>query len=422
VVVAAVVSVLAASVGAALATNDAYAAARSYLMGNTGTVSVRSADGCSLKPAPPNNNHAFIRNFTCTIKKTPGVLPVMPGAAHIVTLANGDTLSLRSLDGCRMKAAAPTSGRKFLRNFTCTIKGGTSSPPPQAPGQPPTAVTAGATWRTIFDDEFTGTSVDGSKWNVGNNSNYGSSNDEDECYRTGNVTETGGTLRITAKRQTVTNCGSNPDGGDSYYFTSGLVTTRAMFGDLTMKYRQGYAEVRMRAPRGNIYWPAFWLADPDDGSAPGWPAYGEIDVSEIYGAHPDVSESNFHRTGGDIGAADHNVNNPGSSNPGISINPPNGFVAGGTNNWHTYGINWTATKLEWFVDGVKVRTYNASSSADTSALSYEHSLIINLAMGGSGPQDHGYTGGETGSSYSNGNLVADLPGTLEVDYARVWQK
>jgi beta-glucanase (GH16 family) len=191
---------------------------------------------------------------------------------------------------------------------------------------------------------------------------------------------------------------------------------------MKMKFKQGYAEVRMRVPRGNLYWPAFWLADPGDGSAPGWPAYGEIDISEIYGSHPDVSESNFHKTGGDIGAGIHNVTRPGSSSTGVDINPPNAFVSGGTQAWHTYGINWTSGRLDWYVDGVKVRTYNAQNAADINALSYDHSIILNLAMGGTGPQDEGYSGRESGGTYSNGNLVADLPGTMEIDYARVWQK
>ena len=35
---------------------------------------------------------------------------------------------------------------------------------------------------------------------------------------------------------------------------------------MRFKFRQGYAEVRMRVPRGNIYWPAFWLVGAGDGS------------------------------------------------------------------------------------------------------------------------------------------------------------
>jgi beta-glucanase (GH16 family) len=297
------------------------------------------------------------------------------------------------------------------------------TPPAPGAGQPPAAVTGGQTWNTIFNDDFNGSAVDASRWNVQNNSNFGTGNNEDQCYRAANTTVANGALRMIGKRETVTGCGSNPDGGSSYYFTSGMVTTRQQGGSMKFKYRQGYAEVRMRVPRGNIYWPAFWLVGAGDGSSPGWPAYGEVDVTEIYGSKPDISESNFHRTGGNIGARNHNVTNKSSSS-GLNINPPNPFVAGGTNDWHTYGINWTANQLQWFIDGVLVRTYSASSSADSTALGYEHSIILNLAMGGNGPRypDHGYTGNESGSGYNDGNLVADLPGAMEVDYVRVWQR
>jgi beta-glucanase (GH16 family) len=284
-------------------------------------------------------------------------------------------------------------------------------------------VTGGTTWRTIFNDDFDGGAVDAAKWNVQDNSNFGTGNNEDQCYRAANTTVAAGTLRMAGKRETVTGCGSNPDGGNAYHFTSGMVTTRQQGGPVKFKFRQGYAEVRMRVPRGNIYWPAFWLVGAGDGSSPGWPAYGEIDVTEIYGSKPDISESNFHRTGGNIGARNHNVVTKGSSSS-LNINPPNPFVAGGTNDWHTYGINWTANQLQWFIDGVLVRTYSASSSADTAALGYEHSMILNLAMGGNGPRypDHGYTGNESGNGYDDGNLVADFPGVMEVDYVKVWQR
>jgi beta-glucanase (GH16 family) len=298
-----------------------------------------------------------------------------------------------------------------------------TDPPVASTGQPPALVTGGASWRTIFDDEFDGSSVDAANWNVMNNSNYGTGNNEDQCYRAGNTTVAGGTLRLTGKRETVTGCGSNPDGGSSYFFTSGMVTTRQQGGNLKFKYRHGYTEVRMRVPRGNLYWPAFWLVGAGDGSSPGWPDYGEFDVTEIYGAKPDISESNFHRAGGNIGARNHNVTTKGTSSS-LSINDPNPLVSGGTNDWHTYGFNWTDNTLQWFIDGVLVRTYTASSAADSAALSYEHSIILNLAMGGNGPRysDHGYTGIESGGGYNDGNLNADLPGTMEIDYVRVWQQ
>jgi beta-glucanase (GH16 family) len=286
---------------------------------------------------------------------------------------------------------------------------------------PPALVTDGATWNLIFDDDFSGTSVDLARWNVPNNSNFGTGGSQDQCYLAANTTVADGALQLTGKREAVTGCGTNPDGGDSYFFTSGMVTTRRQGGSMKFKYRHGYAEVRMRVPRGNIYWPAFWLVGAGDGSSPGWPDYGEFDVSEIYGSKPDISESNFHRTGGSIGSRNHNVITKGSGG-GVNINPPNAFVAGGTNDWHTYGFNWTADQLEWFIDGVLVRSYVASTDADLAALGYEHSIILNLAMGGSGPRYDGYTGQEAGDgTYDDGNLVADLPGTMQVDYVKVWQ-
>ena len=413
-----------------LPTENAFAVSKSQVLLNGQSVSVRSADGCTVKPAPPGNGRAFVRNFTCAFIGKVVAPPAYPAASRVQMLANGDKLSVVSGDGCKLKPALPKTGRKYLRNFTCTIKGSVTQPPPNQPpppppatGQPPTSVTGGATWRAIWADDFSGTAVDTTKWNVANNSNFGSGNSEDQCYLAGNTTVSGGTLRMVGRRQTVTNCGSNPNGGNAYYFTSGMVTTRAQGGSMKMKYRHGYAEIRMRVPRGNIYWPAFWLVGAGDGSSPGWPAYGEIDVTEIYGSKPDVSESNFHRTGGNIGSRNHNVNNLGSSSTGANINPPNPFVSGGTNNWHTYGVNWTSNRIDWIIDGVKVRTHNASGNADLTALAYEHSIILNLAMGGAGPRypDHGYTGQESGSGYNNGNLVADLPGTMEVDYVRIWQ-
>ena len=152
----------------------------------------------------------------------------------------------------------------------------TNPPPSTGSVQPPALVTGGQSWNAIFDDDFNGSSVDTARWNVQNNSNFGSGNNEDQCYKAANTTVAGGTLRMVGKRETVTGCGSNPDGGSNYYFTSGMVTTRQQGGAMKFKYRHGYAEVRMRVPRGNLYWPAFWLTGASDGSSPGWPAVRRV--------------------------------------------------------------------------------------------------------------------------------------------------
>src|SRR5579871_5686131 len=58
-----------------------------------------------------------------------------------------------------------------------------------------------ATYSLIWDDEFKGTSLNTSNWNI-DVGNPGVNN-EQEYYQASNVTETGGNLVITANQQTV---------------------------------------------------------------------------------------------------------------------------------------------------------------------------------------------------------------------------
>ncbi len=311
----------------------------------------------------------------------------------------------------------------------------------------------------MWADEFN-TGLDTSKWNVLNNSNFGGGNNQDECSMAANVTVSGGALRITGKRETVTCGGTNPDtGNNTYYFTSGTVTTRAQGGPMKFKFRQGYIEARMKAPKGNIYWPAFWLVGPGDGSTPGWPDYGEYDISEMYGTRPDATFGTMHykcegktscMTAANVYNMKTNSAYGGTSNFGTQMNDPTTFAnyTGGMTNYNTFGLLWEADRITWYVngravryfDGNEVRRYESNGTTTlenkvcTSAMgcpsipfstvfNYEKSIILNLAMGGNGLayHTHGYTGRDTPSGYVDGNLVADLPGTLEVDYVRLYQ-
>jgi beta-glucanase (GH16 family) len=415
--------------GALMLPSAASATADTRTLYNRTTLSVASGDGCDLKEARRTDTPVTVRqDFRCARGGDAAALVhAGPATPATVRMNDGDSLTVLSGDGCSLKTGRPIGASPRLRrDVTCVIKGSEPlvvSPPPEVPATPPKSVTGGATWRSIWSDEFTGAALDDTKWNVADNTNYGTANREDQCYQARNTTVADGVLRFTARRQTVTGCGRNPHGGSYYYFTSGMVTTRAQQGPVRMKFRRGYVEAQLRVPRGNLYWPAFWLVSAADGSSPAWPAYGEIDIAEIYGSRPDVSESNFYRTGGSIGGRRHNVDEPGTDTAGVNINPPRPLVSGATNGWHRYGIKWSANRLAWYVDGVRVRSYTASTKADRKALGYQKSIMLNLAIGGTGPRGagRGYTGGESGGEYANGNLSADIPGVMEVDYVRVWQ-
>jgi beta-glucanase (GH16 family) len=323
---------------------------------------------------------------------------------------------------------------------------------------PPTAA-SGKVWQQVWSDEFNGTGIDSTKWNVANNSNYGGGNNEDQCYMSANVGVSSGNLQLTGRKQTVSCGATNPNTGNStYYFTSGLITSRAQFGSLKYKFKQGYIEARIKAPKGNPYWPAFWLVGPNDGSTPGWPDYGEFDITEMYGARPDVTNGSMHYKCTD--ADNHCQLNPtwyniktdstygGTSTLGTQILNQAAMDAytGGTTDYNTYGFLWEADKITWYVNGRKTRYFdgtslyrieqngsqtleNTTANLGTPSIpfstvfGYDHSIILNLAIGGDGPRYHyyGYTGIEGAGSYSDGNLVMQDPGSMEVDYVRVYQ-
>ena len=135
------------------------------------------------------------------------------------------------------------------------------------------------------------------------------------------------------------------------------------------------ARCARRAGRSS-HWAAIWPRGPTRriksrlaGLRRSW-----ISGSEIYGSQPDVTVRAIPgEPEGDVGAGDHNVNNPPSTNQGREhINPPNGYAAGGTTNWHQYGINWTATPAAVVLPtGSSSAPSTASTDADLAALSYE---------------------------------------------------
>lgn len=312
-------------------------------------------------------------------------------------------------------------------------------------------------WRLAFNDEFNGRAVDDSKWNLLDKSNFGSTNSDDACYMAKNVATSNGTLKLTAQRQAVQCGGGNPDGGGkSYHFTSGQITTRAQNGPMKYKFKQGYIEARIKAPKGNPYWTAFWLTGPGDGSAPGWPDYGEADITEIVGVRPDATFGTFHYKCADKDG--HCSTSPtlynvtakspygGTNNLGAQLTSKSIYdnYKGGTTDFHIYGFLWEANKISWYVDGRKVRFFdgqnlyrieqNGSQTLEKTIkqmgdpsipfktiFGYPHSIILGLGLGGNYPKSQGYTGKGTATGYSNGNFMADLPSSMEVDYLRIWQ-
>ncbi|MGH7991093.1 MAG: glycoside hydrolase family 16 protein, partial [Limisphaerales bacterium] len=238
-------------------------------------------------------------------------------------------------------------------------------------------------WNIVWDDEFNGTSIDTSKWTfeTGNGgSNPGWGNQEREYYTSSasNAYEDGnGLLHIVALNQSM----------DGFNFTSARMKTEGLYN--TPVY--GRIQWRAKLPTGYGMWPALWMLGSDFSSV-GWPACGEIDVVENPG-NPTFNQSSLHYgTSGEVNKTGYYYFPSGDS----------------ITNFHTYELDWTASSLQFLVDGNLYETQTGGSPFDAPFF-----FIMNLAVGGTYP-----------GTTSDSDIIASntFPKEIEVDYVRIYEQ
>ena len=235
-------------------------------------------------------------------------------------------------------------------------------------------------WHLVWEDEFTGTSLNASHWSY-QTGDGGWGNNELQFYRDGtnNLTVNGGTLKITAREESYM-------GAD---YTSARIRTINK-GDWT----HGKMEARIKLPIGQGIWPACWML-PTDNVYGGWPHSGEIDIMEYLGHQPNIAHGTVH----------YSIN--GSHNfVGDSYTLPSG---GYHDAFHTFSVEWESGAIRWYIDGVLYHSVTEASLGISPWVFDENfHFILNLAVGGNWP----------GSP--DGTTV--FPQTMEVDYIRVYQQ
>jgi hypothetical protein len=128
----------------------------------------------------------------------------------------------------------------------------------------------------------------------------------------------------------------------------------------------------------------------DNITSVGWPACGEIDIMEHVNTGGAVH--------GTIHWQDHNnnyANYGGSTNTTIT-------------SYHVYAIEWNASSIKWFVDGVQFHEVNIANGINgTSEFQNNFFILLNMAIGGNWP----------GFTVDNNAF----PANMLVDYVRVYQ-
>ncbi len=201
------------------------------------------------------------------------------------------------------------AGQFSLGQYSVLLSGNTTATPMAATPTIAPSATAQVSI-PIFTDDFDGTSLDLSKWAPANKRGYGQ-----EVFVPSNVSVSNGLLHLRAD--------SN--------FNSGEVDSRNKF---TVQY--GYVEASIRVPKGNGYWPAFWVLTNFDNTSPF--SRQEIDIMESKGG--DIHQTAFNVHWGTSGSS--------PTIGGFYSDPSIDYSA----DFHKYAANWSPTEIKFYVDDI----------------------------------------------------------------------
>ncbi len=209
-------------------------------------------------------------------------------------------------------------------------------------------------YKLVWQDNFDGTNLDTTKWNYDLGAG-GWGNNEWENYTNQNAIVNNGVLSIVAKL-----AGPGQHAGD---YTSSRINTAGK-----EEFLYGRIEVRAKLPGGRGTWPAFWMLGSDIGSV-GWPACGELDIMENVGYDPYWIQASIHTP----------------SSYGNTVNTGRFEVPDCDTAFHVYGMTWTSSKIEFYVDDPSKPYYTYDPAVKTLnnwPFNKPCFIILNLAIGG----------------------------------------
>jgi beta-glucanase (GH16 family) len=228
-------------------------------------------------------------------------------------------------------------------------------------------------WKLIWSDEFNYNGLpDTLKW--GNETGF-VRNNELQYYtkqRLENSRVVNGNLLIIGRKESYKNAN---------YTSASLVT------DHKNSWTYGKVEARIKMPKGQGMWPAFWMLGQNIHTV-GWPKCGEIDIME-------------------------HINNEDLLHGTLHWYDQKHVSSGGTTpcdvtKYHNYSIEWDKESVRLLLDGQKYWEVNIKDGINsTEEFHSPHFIILNLAIGGDWPK--------------NPDQTTAFPDTMYVDYVRVFQ-
>jgi beta-glucanase (GH16 family) len=182
---------------------------------------------------------------------------------------------------------------------------------------------------------------------------------------------------------------TGPDGVKRDY-TSARLSTK---GNFSQAY--GRFEARIKMPRGQGIWPAFWMLGDDIDKVP-WPDCGEIDILENLGREPSIAHGTIHGPGY---SGQHGIGSPFTLPDGKRF----------SDDFHIFAVEWEPQEIRFYVDENLYATRRPSDLPAGSHWVYDHPffILLNLAVGGNWP--------------GNPDSTTEFPQRMYIDYVRVYK-
>ena len=265
----------------------------------------------------------------------------------------------------------------LLTASTFTVTNSTYEGPVQRP----------ANARLVWHDEFSGTALDGRKWQYDTARNkQGWFNGERQYYSAGeNLSVANGLLTIEARHEKLDPNRFRDWGGQEY--TSAKIFSKGA------GWTYGFYEIRAKLPCAHGTWPAIWMLPAQMTK---WPDEGEIDIMEQVGAEPNLIYASLHTK-----LFNHILKTQRSAQK---------LVPTSCDAFHVYQLDWRPGSITIGVDGRGILRVLNNRPGGSGAWPFftPFKMILNLAIGGNW-------------AAAKGIDDAAMPQRMQVDYVRVWQ-
>jgi beta-glucanase (GH16 family) len=216
----------------------------------------------------------------------------------------------------------------------------------------------------IFNEDFDGTSLDNTKWNLiyQENDRQGRSSWRDDM-----VSVSGGYLHIKFKRDATLGAAksSDPTIANNWIRAGGIRTRSKDWTRILFENTFGYYEARIKFPKISGTWGAFWLMSPTVAENRGGEEGTEIDIVETIDNPKGGFNAALHWNG--YGAAHKSA----TSEEKYKSVPVNIYDGG----FHTFALHWKPTEYIFYVDDHEFWRVDGGSNFNNSGINQTPNYI-----------------------------------------------